>query len=179
MTIKTFWTIFLKILGLWFLFVSLSAIATLFSFLFIAFQNVNSPGIEKFLLAFSFILLCAGFFIFILWLLVFKTAWVIEKFKLTKDFSEEKLELNMEWSTIMTIATIVIGGIIFIDSIPLLCKQLYSFFQKGTFFKDTQESIWIIFYFVKALLGYLLMTNSRYVVNFIVRQNIKNEIGEI
>ena len=174
MTIKTFWTILLKVMGLWFLFVSLGTMVQLFSMLLFASQNSRSPGIEKSLLAIGIILVVAMILILILWLLLFKSAWVIEKLKLTKEFTEERFELNMEWSTILTIATIVIGGVILIDSFPLLCKQLFSFVQRGKYFKDSQETIWIFFYLIKTVLGYLLMTNSRMVVHFIGRQNDKN-----
>jgi hypothetical protein len=142
--------------------------------LLIASQNNRSPGIEKLLLPMGIVLVVALIFILILWLLLFKSAWVIEKLKLTKDFTEDRLELTMEWSTILTIATIVIGGVVFIDSFPLLCKQTVSFFQHGKFLKDSQESIWILFYLVKAVLGYLLMTNSKLVVHFIDGQNVKS-----
>jgi hypothetical protein len=124
-------------------------------------------------------MVAAAIFVLILWLLVFKTNWVIEKLKLTKGFSEERLELTMEWSTVLTIATIVIGGVIFIDSLPLIFKQTLSFVQLGKPFRNSPEAIWIIYYLIKTVLGYLLMTNSKFVVNFIGRQNVKNSDGEI
>ena len=173
MTIKTFWTILIKIMGLWFVFVSLTVIAQLLSLLFFASQNSHSPGIEKIPLYVGIVLVTAGIYIFFLWLLIFRTSLIIEKFKLTKDFPEEKLELSMERSAILTIATIVIGGIIFIDSLPLLFKQTLSFIQHGNSFRVSQETIWIILYLVKTIIGYLLITNSRFVVNFIVKQTEK------
>ncbi|MEI7830343.1 MAG: hypothetical protein WCI31_11265 [Prolixibacteraceae bacterium] len=179
MTIKTFWTILLKILGLWFLFVGLATIVQFSSIIFFASQSGNSPDIEKVLLAIGIVMLAAAIFVLILWLLIFKSAWIIEKLKLTKGFTEERLELTMEWSTILTIATIVVGGVIFSDSFPLIFKQTLAFIQHGKSLSNSQESIWILFYLVKTILGYLLMTNSRFVVNFIGRQNIKNGDSEI
>jgi hypothetical protein len=130
-------------------------------------------------LAIGIVMLAAAIFILILWLLIFKSAWVIEKLNLSKDFDEERFELTMEWSTILTIATIVIGGVIFIDSLPLIIKQSVSFIQQGKPLRSSQESVWILFYLVKTVLGYLLMTNSRFVVNFIGRQNVKNRDGDV
>ena len=179
MTIKTFWTIFLKILGLWFLFVSIATIVQFISILIFSSVKGSSQSLGNILFAYGIVLAVAGIFIFILWLLVFKTTWLIDKLKLTKGFTEDRLELTMERSTILTIATIVIGGVIFIDSFPLLCKQFVSLIQQGKPFKNSQESIWILFYLIKTVLGYLLMTNSRFVVNFIGRQNTKNNYGEV
>lgn len=174
MTIRTLWTILLKIGGLWFLFLSLATMVQLFSIFLFASPNSHSPGIEKLLFAIGIILVVIVIFILIIWLLVFRSAWVIEKLKLTKGFTEERLELTMEWATILTIATIVIGGVIFIDSIPLFFKQTLSYIQLGKPVRNNPESIWIFFYLVKTVLGYLLMTNSRWVVQFIGRQKDKN-----
>jgi len=170
MTIKTFWTILVKILGLWFLFFSLTAIIQLLSLLFMTVQNSNSPGIEKMLLLLGIILFGAGFNFFVFCLLVFKTTWVVEKLKLSQGFTEERFEMSMEWTTILKIATIVIGGVIFIDSFPLLFKQILSVISRGTPISNNPESIWLFFYLVKTVLGYLLMTNSRFVVQLIGRQ---------
>jgi hypothetical protein len=174
MTIKTFWTILLKILGLWFAFMGLAIAVPTLSMLIYSSLNGPSPGIEKLLIAIVIVLVAFVIFILIVWLLVFKTVWVIEKLRLTKGFTEEKLDLTMEWTTILKIATIVIGGVIFIDSFPMLFKQILSYIQLGKPFRNNPESIWIFFYLVKTLLGYLLMTNSRMVVHFIGKQNDKN-----
>jgi len=179
MTIKTFWTLFLKILGLWFLFGSIATIVQLLSILIFSSIKGSSQSIGNILLACGIVLVVTGIFILILWLLVFKTTWIIDKLKLTKGFTEDRLEFAMEWSTTLTIATIVIGGVIFIDSFPLFCKQFLSFFQQGKPFKDSQETIWILFYLIKTVLGYLLMTNSKFVVDFIGRQNVLNTNREI
>lgn len=40
-------------------------------------------------------------------------------------------------------------------------------------FRESPTSTWIIFYFVKTIIGYLLMTNSKYVVKFIESQTAK------
>ena len=174
MTIKTFWTILLKVMGLWFIFVSLGTIVQILSMILIFSQNSHTTGIDKVLLSTVIVLVVTLLFILMLWFLLFKSAWVIEKLKLTKGFAEERIELTMEWSTILTIATIVIGGIMVIDSLPLLCKQTVTYFQHAKLLKDSQESMWILFYLVKTVLGYLLMTNSQYVVRFLGRQNDRN-----
>jgi hypothetical protein len=179
MAIKTLWTILLKILGLWFIIVSISTIVQLLSIFFIPMLYGKSSGNEMFLYAMVIVLLAAVVFILIVWLLVFKTAWIIEKLQLTKGFTEEKLELTMEWTTILKIATIVIGGVIFIDSFPLLFKQILSVIQRGKPFRNNPESIWIFLYLVKTVLGYLLMTNSRFVVHLLARQNDQNRNGGI
>ena len=90
---------------------------------------------------------------------------------LDKGFQEDKLELNIQRSTVLTIAAIVIGGIIFVDSFPQFCLQVMRFIQQDNLFRESPTSGWIIFYLVKTILGYLLMTNSQFVVRFIDKQS--------
>jgi hypothetical protein len=89
---------------------------------------------------------------------------------LDKGFTEDKIELNIKQSTVLTIAVIVVGGLIFVDSFPQLCRQIFVLFQQKNMFKDDPNSSWIIFQLVKTIIGYLLMTNSQLVIKFIDRE---------
>ena len=169
MTIRTFWTFFIKILGISLVLGSLTVIpqiVSVFSFLGHNY-NDNSYGFGLLLVL---LLLTIALYIFILWLFVFKTAWLIDKLHLDKGFTEEKIELNIKQSTVLSIAVIVVGGLMFVDSFPQLCKQIFVYFQQNNLFKDDPNSGWIIFQFVKTILGYLLMTNSQLVTKFIDRK---------
>jgi len=69
------------------------------------------------------------------------------------------------------IAVIIIGGVIFINGFSLLCKSLYDYFKQKAVHDYNPTVSWIIFNSVKALLGYLIMTNSKIVANYISRQS--------
>ena len=172
MTIRTFWTIFIKILGIWLVLDSITVIPQFLSALpfFGANNDDNIFGIG---VVIGLLLLTIGIYIFILRLFVFKTAWLIDKLQLDKGFEEDKLDLNVQLSTILTVATIVIGGLMFIDGLPQLCRQIFVFFQQKNIFRESPTSVWIIFHLVKTILGYLLMTNSKQVVAFIDKQTTK------
>ena len=170
MTIRTFWNIFIKILGIWLVLSLLSVIpqfARLLTF-FVTNSNDRLLGIG---ITVALFLLTIGIYALILRLFIFKTDWLIDKLHLDKGFTEKKLELNIQRSIVLTIATIVIGGIIFVDSFPLFCQQVLLFIQQDNLFRESPKSGWIIFYLVKTILGYLLMTNSQFVVRFIDKQN--------
>ena len=170
MTIRTFWTIFIKILGIWLVLDSVTVIPQFFSTLFYVDPNDTA---QSFSLTAALLLLTIGIYIFILRLFVFKTAWLIDKLHLDKGFDEEKIDLNVQLSTVLTVTTIVIGGLMFVDSLPQLCKQTFVFFQQKNMFRESPTSGWIIFHLVKTILGYLLMTNSKQVVAFIEKQTAK------
>jgi hypothetical protein len=89
---------------------------------------------------------------------------------LDKGFTEEKFEIKTHRSTILKIAIIVIGAVITIDTLPIFCKQLFSYIQmdsRTSRFKDNPSSGWLIYDIVKLFIGLFLMTASRLVVNLI------------
>ncbi|MBK7969388.1 MAG: hypothetical protein IPK08_10860 [Bacteroidetes bacterium] len=49
---------------------------------------------------------------------------------LDKGFEEEKIDLNVQLTTVLTVTTIVIGGLMFVDSFPKLCKEIFVFLQQ-------------------------------------------------
>ncbi len=170
MTIRTFWILFIKILGIWLVLSFLTVIPQFAKML--TFFGTNSNGrLLGIGISVALFLLTIGIYVFILRLFVFKTDWLIDKLHLDKGFPEEKIELNIQRSTVLTIAAIVIGGLIFIDSFPLFCQQVLVFIQQDNLFRESPTSGWIIFYLVKTILGYLLMTNSQFVVRFLDKQN--------
>lgn len=172
MTIRTFWAILLKILGISLVvrgvYLILNLILTL-SIIYDRYEKDENEIIKVSIAVFGVVLIYA----FILWLFVFKTSWLIRKLRLEKGFDEERIDLNIQLSAILTIAVIVIGGIMVIDSLPQLCQQVFVFFQDKSMFKESPTVGWIILHGTKLVLGYLLMTNSRTIVKFINKRALK------
>ena len=174
MTIRTFWTIFIKILGIWLV---LSCVTVIPQFLS-AFPFFGASREDDVLMLYSVLglfLLTIGIYAFVLYLFVFRTSWLIDKLHLDKGFTEEKIDLKITPSTVLTIATIVIGGFIFVNAFPNLCKQIFVFFQQKTVFRESPSSGWIIFYLAETFLGYFLITNSNEIVAFIEKKSSKGE----
>ena len=165
MTIRTFWTLFLKILGIWLILSGLTVIPQFISaFAFLGDNHQDNFSAAIYIIA--LLLLTVGLYFIVLKLLVFNSSWLIDKLKLDKGFQEEIIDLSITLRTVLTITTIVIGGLIFVDALPMLCKQIFAFIQQKSVFREDPQFSWIIFYSVKALIGYLLMTNSRFVIDF-------------
>jgi len=172
MKIRTFWIFLLKILGLYFVLGSIEVIAQFVSSIYYLFVNTSSDIIVKT----SMIgMVTAIIFIYLLVLrfFVFKPNWIIDKLKLDQGFDEEKIELNNNSTAILRTAIIVIGGLLLVNSLPVLCKNIFVFLQQQAHFKDYPETGWIIFEVIKSIIGYLLITNSRYFADLI--QNEKTE----
>ena len=170
MTIRTFWTLLLKILGIWLILSGLTVIPQFLSF-FTFWGNNQHDNLIGIIYILVLMLLTIGLYVVVLKLFVFNSHRIIDKLKLDKGFPEEMIDLNVTWKMGLTIATIVIGGLIFVDALPMLCKQIFTFFQQKTVFSEDPQFGWMIFYFVKTIIGYLLMTNSKYVVDYIQKNS--------
>ena len=169
MSVRNFWTIFLKALGIWLVINGLTTI-TQFIAAFSSFVLGNNN--ELWTIIYSLLLLFGtiGIYILVLWLFVFKTSWLIDKLKLEKGFIDDRIEGDFDYSKVLTIAIIVIGGLIFIESLPSFCKETFNYFQQKRMFEEEFSSGWLFFYLTKTVIGYLLMTNSKIVVKYIERQ---------
>lgn len=170
MSIKTFWTILIKILGIWLILESLSVLSSAFWLI-----PWDTPFAEYILAIIVIIVLTLAIYGIILWLFVFKSSWIIDKLRLDKGFTEEKIDLNVQRSTVLTIAVIVIGGIMLIESFPELCRQIFIFIKQKYSYFDSPVYSQIIFNGVKAVIGFLLITNNHTVVNFINKETIKEQ----
>ena len=170
MTPRDFFAITLKIIGLYLIiaaFVSIPQIAvSLYSYRYSAAEARFGELLE---IGF-FVLFAILFYIVFLYYCLFKTDWIIDKLQLDKGFAEEKFELNIHRSTILTISVIVIGAILITDSLPPLCRNIMTYFQTTTVHVNPQENIavgWILFHFIKFFIGFFFASASRLVVNFI------------
>lgn len=176
MSIKTFWNILLKILGFW-LILSGFGVIPQFIWAFSVFEHRPDDKITPGLIYLAVLLLItASLFIIILWLFVFRSGWIINKLKLDKGFDDEKIDLNIRLNTALTIAIIVIGGLMFVDSLPELLRNIYSGFVQDELVRKTPVTPLIILYLAKTIIGYLLMTNSRMIIGFITKRATENEI---
>ena len=114
-------------------------------------------------------------YILIIRLFLFKTEWLVEKLKLERNFKEEKIDLNIKSLTVLTIAIIVIGGLMIAESLPNFCSGLFNFLQQKTLFKDYPDSHWLIYHFLKIIIGYLLLTNGKRLAKYIDKESVEEK----
>jgi hypothetical protein len=169
MTPRTLWTILLRISGLYVFFQFLNLLPNLYSSIILNGRHGNEEALN----ITAFYILIGATYLLIISSLIFKTDWLIDKLKLNKGITEEKLELNIHRSSILHIIVIVTGLFILIDSLPLLAKDIIAYFDlinvyRG--FKNDPAAGWIVYYLIKVFLGYFMVTCSRLIVNFIERK---------
>ena len=176
MTPRSFFTLLIKILGIYLVLDSITVVPQFASTLFMFTDNNGNDNTTTIVLTLFMLFLILGLFFIILKYCLFKTDWIIDKLSLDKDFTEEKSELNIHRSTILSIATIVIGGLMFVDGLPSFCRSVYPYFgEKQSFgrYGENPTTGWMIFYSVKTFIGYFFMVNHRLIVNLIERQRKK------
>ena len=167
MSIRTFWTILLKILGLSLVLAGISLLPQSLSAIPSFFGSNSAENMMVAIWIIGLFLFAIGIYAVILWLFVFKTSWLIDNLHLEKGFAEERIDLHIRQSTILSVAVIVIGGIMLINALPAFCEEVFVLIQSKRMFFKYENSGYIIFYFAKAVIAYLLMTNSKLVVSFI------------
>jgi hypothetical protein len=169
MTPKTFFTIVIKILGIYSVLQSFSVVSQFMQSL-MAISGSTEDHLVYMIITFSTLLLSIGvYFLFIKYLII-NTDWIVSKLALDQSFQEEKFEFNIHRSSVLSIAVIFIGGITVVDTIPSLCKEVYFYVQQKQMainFGRSPSTIWIVFYATKAFVGCLLMIYQRTIVNFI------------
>jgi len=169
MTSKDLFTIILKVLGLFFIRDFLALLPQVYAvFLIISDETTMREAI------WTFVFTVIEVFVYglVSYCLIFKTGFVIYKLKLDKGFDQETIGLNIHRSTVLSISIIVIGGLLVVDEIPILCRQLFTYFQqKRLSYGMTHPQIaYSVISAVKIIIGLLLMGNQRLLVNFIERK---------
>ena len=168
MLINTFWKILLKIIGLWILFSSISIIPQFFTTLSFVEGSIN---IIALLQVWGILLGSIVIYFIIIRIFLFKTDWIIQKLKLNQNFNEDRIDLNIKPAQVLTIVIIIMGALILIESVPMFISRIYDFLKQKTLFREYRDASWLIFYFIKAIIGYLLFTNGKYFAKFIEKNS--------
>ena len=171
MKIETLWKTIIKLFGIWFLIGGLST--TLQAMQIFSYIN-GDLNIEAIIYTTIWIIGSILIYYLIIRLFLFKTDWIINNLKLNQNYSEDKIDLNIKSSSIITICIIIIGGMTVIDSIPRLLSEILKFLQQKILLKDYPKFSWIILELVKCILGYLLITKSRTITKYIEKESNVN-----
>ena len=168
MKARDLFTIILKIFGIYLIKDILTAIPPVLKN-FYQFLEVD-PDIALFSLIFSFVALALHSAI--VYLLLFKTNFLISKLNLTTGLSELPLTINLHRSQIYTIAVLISGILILVFSIPVLVKDLYWWYEyissRDTMFgAQSYDYSRLLISITEVIIGLLFLGNQRYLVNYI------------
>ena len=179
MTVRNLFNIVLKILGILFLKQTIDLLPNFIQFVEYFKYYSKSFGQHSESSNSEFIWTTLTLFIMLLvylsctYLLIFRSNYLIHKFKLTSGFDQEIIPIDANRKTIVGISVILIGGLLLIDSIPLLLKQVYNYdlwlkVTHGMAAKNP-DTPYFILYGAKIIIGLLLMGEQRRITNLICK----------
>jgi uncharacterized membrane protein YhdT len=165
MTPRNLFTITLKTLGVFFINDIIATIPQLISTILYLKNEMKGEALWTFILT----ILILAVYIVITYLLIFRTAMIIDKLRLDQGFNQEVFTFNIALSSILTIAVIVTGAFILTTEIPNLCRYLFSYFQERrmTFGTTKPEISYSIYAGVKIILALLLIGERKRIVKFV------------
>jgi hypothetical protein len=166
MSPRSVFNIILKVLGMFLIKDILLTIPTALS-LFV-FWTAGPSSDFSFLWG-ALILLLYGW---IAWQLIVRTNWVIDLFKLDRNFQEESFSIGIHRSSVLKIAVIVIGGLVAVDAIPELCREIFIYWQshRGSGSQSQNPANSPIDVFTpafKLMIGSWLLRKNNSIVNYI------------
>jgi len=166
MTIRTLFTVILKVLGILFIKNFLETIPQLFSLISFMSRFAGSQQTIIGICEIAAMLLIYGLLSFYL---IFKTDLVIDTLRLDKGFEQEIIPLNIHRTTILSIAIIVIGGLLIINETGNFCRQLVLYFQEKqmAYMQKSTSFSYVILSAAKIIIGLVLLGNQKLIVHFI------------
>ena len=172
MTPRNIFNVILKVLGLLFIDDILAISVQLISAVLYFSKSDTSQRIWTV----TTTLMMLAVYVITTYFLIFKSTFLIDKLKLGKGFNQDIIPLNIHRSTVLSISIIVIGGLIIVNEIPNLCRQLFSYYQeKRMTYGQTKPTIsYSVLATSKIIIGLLLLTNQKHIVNFIERKRMNN-----
>lgn len=64
------------------------------------------------------------------WLLLFRTRNIISLLKIDRNFGEEEISFNLQRTSVLTIAVVVVGGWILVNAIPEFFRHAFYYYQE-------------------------------------------------
>ncbi|HVY76330.1 MAG TPA: hypothetical protein VG890_15985 [Puia sp.] len=167
MTLRTLFSIILKLFGLYFLrdiFISIPELLSVILF----FKTGQTTEALWTMLSSSMILALE---LSVSYWCIFRSNWIINKLKLTDGFDTTTIPLNIHRSTVVQIAIIIIGGLLLTDEIPNFCRRLFTYFQQRMLRYNgyNAETPYIVISVVKIILAALILAEHRRIVSLILR----------
>ncbi|UYZ63509.1 hypothetical protein [Hymenobacter weizhouensis] len=101
---------------------------------------------------------------------IFKPAWLADKLQLSSGIEQEAIPLAVHRSTILSVAIIVVGGLLLVNELPNFLRLLLAYSQERRGGVIDPELTNLVQTATKIALGALLISKQRQLVNFIEYQ---------
>ena len=177
MTPKSLFNIIIKIFGLFFLREIVNTIPQLISSLW---YFTKADTLAEGLWTFIYTAVVLAFYTFLVFKLLFRTNYFLDKLKLDQGFIQDEFSINISSSKVLTIALLVTAGVILTNEIPNLCRHIFSFFQEKrmTHGMTKPDFSYSIISAVKIIIGLLLIGERNRIIDFVEKRQSKKQVDE-
>ncbi len=168
MSLRNFWLICLKTLGMWLiinLFISLPNMIYDLVNLF----TTSASGMNVTIGIANAVFVCVIYFL-IFQFLILRSHQTIDFLKLDKVFEGIRIHLAIPYERLLKIVIILIGGALLIDAIPNLVENIYWFTEDDILFSESLKTINIVIYSTLTIISLLIMTNTNVVRRYITKK---------
>jgi hypothetical protein len=119
---------------------------------------------------------------FIIFLLIFRSGWIIDKLRLTDGFSSTDLSINFNRRAILSIAVIFTSLLIIVQALPQLVRELVAWVDyrrssnrflrmEGSF-----DYLWMVANAVEIAIGLTILYYQHSIVDFIIQKSRQPEL---
>ncbi|RKR82462.1 hypothetical protein BDD43_2643 [Mucilaginibacter gracilis] len=159
MSLRTLFSIVLKILGLLLIKDFLLAV---FQILIVVFTM--SPSLETCVL-YAVVTVINGL---LPYLFIFKSELIINVLKLDGGFDEDTIALNMHRSTMFGLCVIIVGGYMVASEVPVLVRLVFVIYQEKNELSATNPNVgYLLLSVAKIFVGLILMGFQRPIANLL------------
>ena len=176
MTARSLFDIVLKVLGIYFIKDIILTVPSLFGILYSIGDGDISGAISTLLISLFTLLVYSV----VAYTMIFRSGWVMEKLKLLEKVPEDPIPLNIHRSTVVSIVILLVAIYLIAQAIPLLIRELTKWYQYAQFTKgffngmEPFDFSMILVYTAEIILGLLMITYHRQLVNYVELQTRKS-----
>ena len=134
MTTGILWKLLLKTMGIWVIMICIGNIISYFIQLFSMYSSWESNYLYLYVIV--LIALNTGLIFLVIHYYMVRTDFIIEKLNLNHGFDEEKIDINISEQTFIALVISIIGGIKFIEALPVEFKDVFTVFQDEHIFRE-------------------------------------------
>ncbi|MDF3025959.1 MAG: hypothetical protein K0S23_266 [Fluviicola sp.] len=178
MSIRSFWLLIIKTIGIWIVIRGIISLPEIVINFLVAYNAPYSTS-EVIFFQVLFLIVPILFYLLVLRFLILKTQSIIDLLKLERGFEETRIDITLPYNKVLRIIIILIGGIIFITAIPNLFENLYSFITEDRPFNESPMATSLIVGIVQSIIGFLIMTNSDIVQRYINKKSGEAESKQL
>ena len=173
MSPRSLFAVIIKVFGLLFL----KAVVTTIPELLYAFWGMFKVDANNADLL-IYTILTLAFYGCIVYLLLFKTNYFLDKLELEHAFDQEQFTFNLPTAKVLTIALVIIAGVVLFNEIPNLLRLFYLYFRGKQFTSEgvsTWDPSYTVLSVVKILIALLLIGERNMIIEFIEKRQMKKQ----